>query len=156
LLAPGSGSAFCCLPLSLNRDDFRVDQRQPIGESASGLSQLSGLPGLDHGKLNLIGKAGEVDSQPVKEFALCMVCGQIADQPAFGCVSPKLFQMALIILRGALLSTRGRRERNRAFSSQMKATILAVVMGWCVLQCRENSPQVHTTRIKRLRFRWWD
>jgi hypothetical protein len=55
---------------------------------------------------------------------------------------------------GALLhSARGRRERNRAFSSQIKATILAVVVGWCALQCRKNSPQVHTTQIKRARDR---
>jgi hypothetical protein len=35
------------------------------------LSQLSGLfRGLDHGKLNLIGEAGEMNSQPVEKLSL--------------------------------------------------------------------------------------
>jgi hypothetical protein len=36
--------------------------------------------------------------QSVEEFTLCRVCGEIADQSAFGGVGSKLFQMVLIIL----------------------------------------------------------
>jgi hypothetical protein len=55
-----------------------------------GLSGLR-LGGLDHGKLYLIGQTGQVERQPIEDFPLLWIGGEVADQPAFGRVGPELF-----------------------------------------------------------------
>jgi len=53
---------------------------------------------LEHGLLNLIGETVKVDGQPIKHFPFRVVGRKIADQGAFGCVRPELFQMGLVVL----------------------------------------------------------
>ena len=61
------------------------------------LFPLSGLRGLDHRKLNLIGKAREVDSQSVEKLPLGLVGSMIANLSAFGGVPAQLLQLSLIV-----------------------------------------------------------
>ncbi len=46
---------------------------------------------LDHRQLDLIGKGREMQGQPVKQFPLCRICGEVANQFAFGRIGPELF-----------------------------------------------------------------
>ena len=58
------------------------------------LFPLSGLRGLDHRKLNLIGKASQMPGQPIEQFPLGRDSGEVANQSAFGCVRPELSREA--------------------------------------------------------------
>jgi hypothetical protein len=41
---------------------------------------------MEHGFLDIIGKAAQVDSQPIEQFSFCWVRSDVPDQRAFGCV----------------------------------------------------------------------
>jgi hypothetical protein len=49
-----------------------------------------GLRRFDRGQLNLIGKAGQVQGQPIEKLPLRRGGSQIACQPAFGRFRPEL------------------------------------------------------------------
>jgi hypothetical protein len=60
---------------------------------------------MEHGFLDIIGKAAQVDSQPIEQFSFRWVRSEVPDLGAFGCVPAELFQMRLMILHGARLVT---------------------------------------------------
>jgi hypothetical protein len=65
-----------------------------VGEPTAlrALFPLRRLGRFDHRKLNLIGKAGQMQGQPIEQFPLGRDSGEIANQSAFGCVRPELFE----------------------------------------------------------------
>jgi hypothetical protein len=64
-------------------------------------SRLAGLGvSTEHFMLDQIGKTAEMDGKPIKQLPLRAVDGEVADQSAFRRVTPKLFELLLIILHG--------------------------------------------------------
>jgi hypothetical protein len=61
---------------------------------------LPRLGSRDHRKLNLIGKASQMQGQSIEQFPLGRDSGKIANQPAFGCVRSELFERGLIVIYG--------------------------------------------------------
>lgn len=70
--------------------DVRSRARPCLSLGAQVGLPLRGLR-LDPRQLNLIGKRCEMQGQPVKQVMLCVVRGEVANQPAFGRVGPGLF-----------------------------------------------------------------
>jgi hypothetical protein len=65
------------------------------------IASLHGLRSSDHGKLNLIGKGGQMHGEPFEQFSLRWGRGEVADQSAFGRVRAELFQLLSIVQHGA-------------------------------------------------------
>jgi hypothetical protein len=58
---------------------------------------------MEYFMLDLIREGAQVDMQRIEYFALRRVCGEVADQGAFGRVFAELFQIGLVILHDAHL-----------------------------------------------------